>query len=63
VRHEPRGCRAMPVMLTGLEEDTVTGADQLDRAAAALAEAHALVTQIVCPFGCVCKAVTCPWVK
>src|SRR6266568_409353 len=42
VRHEPRWRRAMPVMLTGLEEDAVTGSDQLDGAAAALAKAHAL---------------------
>src|SRR3954453_7320049 len=32
----------MPVVLAGLEEDAVAGADDLDRAAFALAEANAL---------------------
>src|SRR5271165_665129 len=42
VRHEPVGCGAVPVVLAGLEEDPVAGADGLDRAAAALAAADAL---------------------
>src|SRR5438094_6545273 len=40
--HEAVRSRAMPVLLARLEEDAVAGADLLDRAAAALAEADAL---------------------
>src|SRR5215207_6328712 len=42
VDHEAVRCGAMPVVLVGLEEDAVAGADELDRATAALAEADAL---------------------
>src|SRR3954454_18642719 len=41
VGHQPGGCGAVPVVLTGLEEDAVAGADHLDLAALALAEADA----------------------
>src|SRR4051812_40112965 len=41
VRHEARRRRAVPVVLAGLEEDTVAGADHLNRAAFALAETDA----------------------
>src|SRR5205823_13862575 len=40
--HEAVRSRAVPVLLARLEEDAVAGADLLDRAAAALAEAEAL---------------------
>src|SRR5271166_5203939 len=42
VRHEAARCGAVPVVLTGLEEDSVAGTDGLDRAAAALTVADAL---------------------
>jgi hypothetical protein len=42
VGHEAVGGGAVPVVFTGLEEDPVTGPDDLDRAAAALHEADAL---------------------
>ena len=42
VGHEPVRRGAVPVVLAGLEEDAVAGADDLDRAALALAEADAL---------------------
>jgi hypothetical protein len=42
VGHEAIGRGAVPVVLAGLEEDAVAGADDLDRAALALAEADAL---------------------
>ena len=42
VDHEPVRRGAVPVVLAGLEVDAVAGADDLDRAAAALAEADAL---------------------
>ena len=42
VDHEPVGCGAVPVLLVGLEEDAVAGADDLDGSAAALAQADAL---------------------
>ena len=42
VRHEAGRARAVPVLLPGLEEDAVAGADHLDRPAAPLTEAHAL---------------------
>src|SRR5215207_5628890 len=42
VHHEAVGRRAVPVVLAGLEEHAVAGADHLDRAAAALTEADAL---------------------
>src|SRR3977135_624364 len=42
VGHEAVGRGAVPVVLAGLEEDAVAGADDLDRAAAPLAEADAL---------------------
>ena len=41
VRHEAVGGGAVPVLLAGLEEDAVARADDLDRPAAALAEADA----------------------
>src|SRR3954454_5473921 len=41
VRHQPRRRRTVPVVLARLEEDAVTGTDDLDRAALALAEADA----------------------
>ena len=41
VDHEPAGSGAVPMLLVGLEEDAVTGADDLDGPDAALAEAHA----------------------
>jgi hypothetical protein len=41
----PRSRRsAVPVLFAGLEQDAVTGADDLDRASTALAEADAPVT-------------------
>src|SRR3954453_19931125 len=42
VSHEAVGRGAVPVVLAGLEEDAVAGADDLDRSALALAEADAL---------------------
>src|SRR5580765_7466971 len=42
MRHEPTRRGAVPVLLAGLEEDAVTRADHLDRAAAPLAVADAL---------------------
>src|SRR3954467_11759649 len=42
VGHEAVGGGAVPVVLTGLEEHAVARADDLDRAALALAEADAL---------------------
>ena len=39
VSHEAAGCGSVPVVLARLEEDAVTGPDDLDRAAAALREA------------------------
>ena len=42
VDHESVGCGAVPVFLVGFEQDAVAGADDLDRAAAALAQADAL---------------------
>src|SRR3954454_522777 len=42
VGHEAVRCGAVPVVLAGLEEDAVAGADDLDGAALALAEADAL---------------------
>ena len=42
VGHEAVRGGAVPVILAGLEEDAVAGADDLDRAAAALAAADAL---------------------
>ena|SRR5215211_2085647 len=42
VGHEAVRRSAMPVLLTGLEEHAVTGADDLDRSAAPLAQAGAL---------------------
>src|SRR5262249_993036 len=41
VCHEPRRCRAVPVVLARFEEDAVARADDLDRAATPLAEAYA----------------------
>src|SRR5207244_7541845 len=42
VNHEPVGRGAVPVLLVGLEQHSVTGPDDLDRPAAALAQADAL---------------------
>src|SRR3954451_1735884 len=42
VDREPVRCRAVPVLFVGLEQNAVAGADDLDRAAAALAQADAL---------------------
>jgi len=42
VDHQPVRGRAVPVLLVGLDEDAVPGADHLDRAAASLAQADAL---------------------
>src|SRR5271155_1424419 len=42
VDHQAVGGSAVPVLLPGLEQDPVTGADDLDRAAPALAEPDAL---------------------
>src|SRR4051812_5506176 len=42
VDHEPIPRGAVPVLLVGLEQDAVTGADDLDRATPALAQADAL---------------------
>ena len=42
VGHEAVRRRPVPVLLAGLEEDAVAGADHLDRPAAPLAEADAL---------------------
>ena len=42
VGHESGGCGAVPVVLARLEEDAVSGADDLDRTALALAETDAL---------------------
>src|SRR4051794_10411900 len=42
VSHEAVGSGAVPVLLTRLEEDAVTGADELDRSAAPLREANTL---------------------
>src|SRR3954454_20851619 len=63
VDHEAVRGGAVPVVLARLEEDTVAGADRLDRAAFALAESGASVTKIVWPWGCVCQAVRAPGVK
>jgi hypothetical protein len=41
VDHKAGGCGAVPVLFVGLEEDAVTGADDLDGSAAALAQADA----------------------
>jgi hypothetical protein len=41
VHHEAGGCGAVPVLFVGFEEDAVTGADDLDGSAAALAQADA----------------------
>src|SRR5947208_1909720 len=41
VDHEAVRCGAVPVVLAGFEEDAVTGADHLDGATFALAEAYA----------------------
>src|ERR1044071_573469 len=41
VRHQACGCGTVPVVFAGLEEDAVAGADDLDVAALALAEADA----------------------
>ena len=41
VDHEPVGCRTVPVLLVGLEEDAVSGSDDLDGPTAALAQADA----------------------
>ena len=40
--HEAVGRSAVPVLLTRLEEDAITGADDLKRPAAVLAQAKAL---------------------
>jgi hypothetical protein len=42
VEHEAVACRAVPVVLAWFEVDAVAGADGLDAAAFALAEANAL---------------------
>src|SRR5436190_14861146 len=42
MRHQPRRCGTVPVVLARLEEDAIAGPDQLDRAALALAEPDAL---------------------
>ena len=55
--------RAVPVVLAGLEEDAVACADDLGRAAVALAQPDASVTKIVWPCECVCQAVRVPGVK
>ena len=57
VDHEPVGCGAVPVLLVGLEEDAVAGADDLDGSAAALAQAdafgdeHGLAQRVAVPVG------------
>ncbi len=42
VAHEAVGGGAVPVVLSGLEEDPVAGSDDLDRAVLVLAQADAL---------------------
>ena len=63
VDHEAIGRGAVPVVLAGLEEDAVAGADGLDQAAFALAQPTPSVTKMVCPCGWVCQAVRAPGVK
>jgi hypothetical protein len=78
VHHEPVRRGAVPVVLSGLEEDAIAGADDLDRATFALTETDTLgdedrlavrmrvtpsVTKIVWPCGWVCHAVRAPGVK
>jgi hypothetical protein len=63
VDHEAVRGGAVPVALAGLEEDTVAGADRLDRAASRWQSPTPSVTKIVWPCGCVCQAVRAPGVK
>jgi hypothetical protein len=63
VGHEAVGGDAVPVVLAGLEEDAVTGADDLDGTTLALAEPTPSLTKIVGPCGWVCQAVRVPGVK
>ena len=63
VRHEAVRGGAVPVVLAGLEEHAVAGADLLDRPVLALAEADALGDEDVWPCGWVCQAVRAPGVK
>jgi hypothetical protein len=51
------------VLLVGLEQHAVTGADDLDRPAPALAQADASVTKTVWLSGCRCQWVRAPGMK
>jgi hypothetical protein len=57
VDHEPVGCCTVPVLLVGLEEDAVPGADGLDRPSVALAQTYArgdedgLAERVAVPMG------------
>jgi hypothetical protein len=51
VHHETGGGGAVSVLLVGLDEDAVAGTDDLDRPAAALAEADALRDEDGCSRG------------
>ena len=61
--HEAVGRGAVPVVLAGLEEHAVAGADLLDRAAFALAATDALGDEDRLADGWVCQAVRAPGVK
>ena len=61
--HEAGGCGTVPVLFVGLEEDAVTGADDLDGSAAALAQADAFGDETVWLSGWRCQGVRAPGMK
>src|SRR4051794_14160685 len=63
VDHEAVGRGAVPVVLAGLEEDAVAGADLLDRTALALAQADAFGHEDRLPVRVGVQAVRAPGVK
>jgi hypothetical protein len=63
VDHEAALRGTVAVVLAGLEEEAVAGADDLDRVSLALAEADALADEDRLAVGWVCQAVRAPGVK
>jgi hypothetical protein len=61
--HQSVGGGAVPVLLVGLDVDAVAGLDDLDGAAAALAQADALGDEQALSEGWRCQAVRAPGMK
>lgn len=61
--HEPGGGGAVPVLFVRLDVDAVAGADQLDRAAAALDQSDSLDDEEALSKRVRCQAVRAPGMK